>query len=307
MWWRLAIVVAGVVGIIFALAYERFAWALLLFVVTLFVAWIEGRAKRARDEAAANERARRLAKTQAQPPTGAAAPQPAVPGKAETTLTLWAANEQAARQLMDDQYFLLGGLMANPSEAGARFLDALGQGGTISGQATPNLTRGGYDVRLTVVQAAPAKTAPGTCPYCGAVLAKDGSGARIKLNLSESRPGEQGSFCPECGHEFEPADLQKLKAGAPAPAPPSPKVPGAYTGPPIADLTQSDVIEELVKAGIDRESAEAQVQVSIVGASTFDAAEIRAIHFSDGPLMVKDLATRWAVHCIYHGAKPRIV
>jgi len=225
--------------------------------------------------------------------------------RSETAITLWAANEQTARQLLDDQYFLLGVLVSDQSDTATRFRDALGQeGGSISGRFVPNPTRGGYDVHLKVLRSAPASANLGTCPYCGATLSKAGSAVRVRLDITES--GTQGFFCPECGHQFEPADMTRLKAAASAAAPLPSAVAGDYTGPPIADLTQSDVVDELVKAGIDRKRAEADVQVSIVLASTMDPTQIQAIHSSDQPLMVKDLALRWAVHCVAHGSKPRM-
>lgn len=78
-----------------------------------------------------------------------------------------------------------------------------------------------------------------------------------------------------------------------------------YTGRPIADLQQADLIEELARAGMSRDVAGMRVQVALVLASTMDRAQIEAIHHGKLSLTVEDVALKWAVHCIYHGARPR--
>jgi hypothetical protein len=77
-----------------------------------------------------------------------------------------------------------------------------------------------------------------------------------------------------------------------------------YDGPPISDLTQADLIRELQRMGMS--DAELKVKMAITVASVFDRQQISAIHLSDKPLTLEDLPLRWAVHCIYHGARPII-
>jgi hypothetical protein len=72
------------------------------------------------------------------------------PKRKEQSITVWAKNEQTASQLSNDQYFLYGLLRADGSDAAREFLDALGQGGTLSHDVFPNPGKGGYDVKITL-------------------------------------------------------------------------------------------------------------------------------------------------------------
>ncbi len=77
----------------------------------------------------------------------------------------------------------------------------------------------------------------------------------------------------------------------------------SYSGPPVADLQQADVIDQLMKMGASLGEADMKVQTALVVASTFDSAQIEAVYSSSEPLTRENLAVRWAVHCIYHGAR----
>jgi hypothetical protein len=77
-----------------------------------------------------------------------------------------------------------------------------------------------------------------------------------------------------------------------------------YGGPPIRDLTQEQVVEQVKHWVLFRDTAEAYVQGSIVAASVLDANQIKAIYLSEKPLTLQDFPFKWAVHCMYHGASP---
>jgi hypothetical protein len=68
------------------------------------------------------------------------------------SLTLWAQDEATATSLRTDLYFLMGALTQDGSSASRDFLSAIKAGGTLSHRITPNASRGGYDVHLTVTR-----------------------------------------------------------------------------------------------------------------------------------------------------------
>jgi hypothetical protein len=76
-----------------------------------------------------------------------------------------------------------------------------------------------------------------------------------------------------------------------------------YSGPPIRDLTQTDLIRELQRMGLSAAVAGQQVHSAIMMTSIFDSDQISKIHNSDTPLTLDDLPLRWAAHCVYHGAR----
>ena len=78
-----------------------------------------------------------------------------------------------------------------------------------------------------------------------------------------------------------------------------------YTGPPVRDLTQEDVIRQLRTHSMTAEEADASVQVALVITSTLDHNQINAIYNNPDQIKIKDLALKWAAHCVYHGARPR--
>jgi hypothetical protein len=101
----------------------------------------------------------------------------------------------------------------------------------------------------------------------------------------------------------KPAAGSKLASGLPKTLPKGKLEGKAYTGPPVRDLTQEAVILELLKLGLDRETAEAQVEASLVLVSTWPRALIEAVNGTDIPLAVDNFVLRWAVHCVRHGAE----
>lgn len=80
-----------------------------------------------------------------------------------------------------------------------------------------------------------------------------------------------------------------------------------YVGPPLRDLAQEQVVEQVKHWVLFRDTAEAYVQGSIVAASVLDANQIKAIYLSEKPLTLQDFPLRWVVHCMYHGASPQIL
>lgn len=68
----------------------------------------------------------------------------------DTSITLWAEDEATAQRLATDEYFLSGVLMSDGSSVAKNFQEALGKGGSLSHKIFRNLTRGGYNVQLTV-------------------------------------------------------------------------------------------------------------------------------------------------------------
>ena len=70
--------------------------------------------------------------------------------KAGLSITLWAADDQTAKQLSSDQCFLVGVLMADGSSGARQFLDGLNRGGSLSCNVAPNSAKEGYDVELTL-------------------------------------------------------------------------------------------------------------------------------------------------------------
>jgi HEAT repeat protein len=69
---------------------------------------------------------------------------------ATSSITLWAKDERTAQQLRSDQYFLLGVLMADSSDASKAFRDGLDKGGSLSYEVSRNSAKGGYDVKITL-------------------------------------------------------------------------------------------------------------------------------------------------------------
>jgi hypothetical protein len=69
---------------------------------------------------------------------------------AGTNITLWVKDEATAKQLTTDQFFLLGVLMGDGSNASKNFQEALGKGGSLLHKVSRNSTKGGYNVELTV-------------------------------------------------------------------------------------------------------------------------------------------------------------
>lgn len=65
-------------------------------------------------------------------------------------ISLWAQDEATAKQLGSDRYFLIGALMADSSSAAKTFLEALDKGGSLSYTASPNSSRGGFDVEINL-------------------------------------------------------------------------------------------------------------------------------------------------------------
>jgi hypothetical protein len=106
-----------------------------------------------------------------------------------------------------------------------------------------------------------------------------------------------GCKCSNCGNTRDEQhswhDFKCTKCG----------IEKVYDGIPISQLTQSDLINELQKMGVSFEQADEQVQAGLVMASLLDSNQIKLIHFSDKPITVTNVAIKWAVHCVYHGAK----
>lgn len=66
------------------------------------------------------------------------------------SITLWAEDEATANNLVTDQFFLLGALLDSDSADVQTFKEALGEGGSLSYTMSPNRTKGGFNVELTV-------------------------------------------------------------------------------------------------------------------------------------------------------------
>src|SRR5512133_2284028 len=82
----------------------------------------------------------------AEPPAPSVAPKPAITGG--ETLTLHVKDEQTARNICNDQYFLLGILMSTGSSDAQRFLAAMRSGGTYRYEVRRNSMTGECDVKL---------------------------------------------------------------------------------------------------------------------------------------------------------------
>lgn len=48
------------------------------------------------------------------------------------------------------------------------------------------------------------------CPYCNAILEEETGKVRVQLDISKLNPDSQGFYCPECNHEFNESDLERL-------------------------------------------------------------------------------------------------
>jgi hypothetical protein len=80
-----------------------------------------------------------------------------------------------------------------------------------------------------------------------------------------------------------------------------------YDGPPLRDLTQEQVVEQVKYWVLFRDTAEAYVQDSIFVASVLETDQVKAIYLSEEPLTLQSFPFKWAVHCMYHGASPQIL
>jgi hypothetical protein len=159
------------------------------------------------------------------------------------------------------------------------------------------------------------------CPLCHeSFLSGDSGLRRLKVLPSLTEKDKVSLLCPGCDYNVtvlvglrpdgENGKKEPAAGDAPASRPretlPKGRLEGkAYTGPPVRDLTQEGVIQELLKFGLDRESAEAQVEASLVLVSTWPRALVEAVYGTDVPLKADNFVLRWAVHCVRHGAEIR--
>ena len=77
-------------------------------------------------------------------------PHPPATPAGKDTLTLRVKDEQGARNLCDDQYFLLGVLMGDNSGEAKRFLAALQRGGTYGYEVRRDATTGECEVKMWI-------------------------------------------------------------------------------------------------------------------------------------------------------------
>jgi len=166
------------------------------------------------------------------------------------------------------------------------------------------------------------------CPLCHeSFLSGDSALRRLKVRPSSTEKDKVMLLCPGCDYNVsvlvglrpsDEASQQKpdggavgtsagsgLASGLPKTLPKGNLEGKAYTGPPVRDLTQEAVIQELLKLGLDRETAEAQVEASLVLVSTWPPALMEAVCGTEIPLAADNFVLRWAVHCVRHGAEIR--
>jgi hypothetical protein len=165
----------------------------------------------------------------------------------------------------------------------------------------------------------------GACPSCHAsLLSTDPEKRRIGVRPSRTKAGVHDIVCPSCGYDLtslvhaasKPSE-EKPATPVPAAGPANAVVPkdqpaqveevGArrYAGPPVSDLTQEGLLQELQKLGLSRQEAEASMQGALMMISVLDRNQINAIYVGKAPLDAKNLALKWAAHCAYHGGQIR--